>query len=169
MGVKDHREHSETIPGAKCAVFTVSDTRTPETDESGKLALEILMKFGHTVIEQRIVPNDRRQIDHAIGGALKNDADVVVTLGGTGVSKRDVSIEAARGHIDRELPGFGELFRSMSAAEIGTAAILSRALLGVTDKGRVVVCVPGSPAAGRLALERILMNELKHLLGELRK
>jgi molybdenum cofactor biosynthesis protein B len=71
--------------------------------------------------------------------------------------------------VDRELPGFGELFRAMSAQEIGTAAILSRAMLGVTERGRVVVCLPGSPGAARLALERILMNELKHLLGELRK
>ena len=165
MGVKDHKERAEESTPARCAVCTVSDSRTTENDESGKLALEILAKFGHTVIEHRIVPNKRK----AIAGALKSDADLVITIGGTGVSKKDISIEVVREHIDKELPGFGEMFRALSQKEIGTAAMMSRALLGVTEKGQVIVCTPGSPNAVKLALEGILMNELKHLLWELRR
>ncbi len=165
MGAKDHKQHAEASAPARCAVYTVSDSRTTENDESGKLALEILAKFGHTVIEHRIVPNQRK----AIASALKADADLIVTIGGTGISKKDISIEIVRESLAKELPGFGEMFRALSVKEIGTAAMMSRALLGVTARGQVVLCTPGSPSAVKLALEGILMNELKHLLWELRR
>jgi len=169
MGAKDHHEHADAVGPARCAVFSVSDSKTVATDESGRLALEILAKFGHTVIEHRIVPNDRKKISHAVAAALHGEADLVITIGGTGISKRDISIESVREFLQKELPGFGELFRAMSQKEIGTAAMMSRAVLGVTEKGKVLVCTPGSPAAVRLAIEGILVNELKHVLWELKR
>ncbi|MBI2933204.1 MAG: molybdenum cofactor biosynthesis protein MoaB [Planctomycetes bacterium] len=169
MGAHDHKELAEDVGPARCAVLTVSDAQTMETDVSGKLALEILGKFGHSVLQHRIIPNDRKAVASAASSALKEGADLVVAIGGTGVSRKDVTIEAMRDLLDKELPGFGELFRAMSHEEIGTASIMSRAVLGVTDKGRVMLAIPGAPAAVRLALEGILMNELKHLLWELRR
>jgi len=168
MGAKDHRTRAEDVGPARCAVLTVSDSRTRDTDESGRLALEILAKFGHVVAGHQIVPNKPRAIAAAVAAALK-DADMAITIGGTGPSKRDVSIEAVRGLVEKELPGFGEMFRALSQKEIGTAALMSRALLGVTKAGRLVVAVPGSPGAVRLALETILMNEIKHILWEVRR
>lgn len=167
MGARDHREQAGK-ESVRVSILTVSDTKTPETDTSGKEALEIFRKFGHTVVDHALVPNDRRKISEAVEKALR-EADLVVTIGGTGASRKDVTVEALRPLVDKELPGFGEFFRSMSAREIGTAAILSRALLGVTSTGRVVVALPGSTGAVRLGLEEILMNELKHLLWELRR
>lgn len=168
MGAHDHREHAEREAAARAAILTVSDTKTPETDTSGKRAFEILQKFGHSVVEHVLVPNDRKKITDALERALKQ-ADLAITIGGTGASRRDVSVEAVRPLLAKELPGFGELFRSLSAKEIGTAALLSRAVLGVTGEGKIVAALPGSEAAVRLALEDILMNELKHLLWELRR
>jgi molybdenum cofactor biosynthesis protein B len=168
MGAKDHHEQAGREKVARCAILTVSDTKTRETDTSGQRAFEILQKFGHTVVLHDLVPNERKKITDAAEKALK-EADFVLTIGGTGVSRRDMSVEALRPLIDKELPGFGELFRSLSAREIGTAAVLSRALLGVTASGRIVAALPGSEGAVRLALEEILVNELKHLLWELRR
>ena len=168
MGAKDHKERAEQTDSARAAILTVTDSKTRETDASGKRAFEIFQKFGHTVVLHEIVPNKRRKLADRIERALK-EADVVVTIGGTGASRRDLSVEAVRSFIDKELPGFGEMFRALSVKEIGTAAMLSRAVLGVTGKGKVVVALPGSEGGVRLALEDILMNELKHLLWELRR
>ena len=168
MGAKDHRDHSEKETTARCAILTVTDSKTLETDTSGKAAFEIFQKFGHSVVSHRIVPNERRKIASAAEAALK-EADLLLTIGGTGPSRKDISVESVRPLIAKELPGFGELFRSLSAKEIGTAAILSRAVLGVSGKGKIVLSLPGSENAVRLGLEGILMNELKHLLWELRR
>ena len=168
MGAKDHRESSEKEAVARCAILTVTDTKTLETDTSGKAAFEIFQKFGHSVVGHRIVPNERRKIASAAQSALR-DADLLVTIGGTGISRKDISVESVRALIDKELPGFGEMFRAMSVKEIGTAAMMSRAVLGVTAKGKIVLSLPGSENAVRLGLEGILMNELRHLLWELRR
>ncbi len=168
MGAKDHRESSEKEGSARCAILTVTDSKTLETDTSGKAAFEIFRKFGHTVVLHKIIPNDGKKITSAAERALK-EADLVITIGGTGVSRKDISVESVRRLIAKELPGFGEMFRSLSVKEIGTAAILSRAVLGVTAKGKIVLSLPGSENAVRLGLEGILMNELKHLLWELRR
>lgn len=168
MGVEEHRREAETASGARCAVLTVSDSRTVETDESGRVALEILAKYGHEAVEHRIVSNDASEIRGAMKEALRR-ADLVAALGGTGPGPRDVTVEAARSLVEKELPGFGEMFRARSEQEIGTAVILTRAVLGVTPEGKIVVCTPGSPSAVRLALEGILMEELKHLLREVRR
>jgi molybdenum cofactor biosynthesis protein B len=167
MGAHDHKEGAKGET-ARVAVLTVSDTRTPETNVSGKLAAELLRAAGHEVRVERIVPNTMSAVGAAIREAF-DVADLVLTLGGTGISRRDVSVDAALTFVEKELPGFGELFRSMSAAEIGTATILSRALLGLTEGRKLIGCLPGSEGAVRLALEKILVPELPHLVRELRK
>jgi len=168
MGTKDHRESASKEGSARCAILTVTDTKTRETDTSGKAAFEIFQKFGHSVVSHEIIPNEKKKITSAAEHALKQ-ADLLVTIGGTGASRKDISVESVRPLIEKELPGFGEMFRSMSVKEIGTAAMMSRAVLGVTAEGKIVVSLPGSENAVRLGLEGILMNELKHLLWELRR
>ena len=168
MGAPEHKGAAEILV-ARCAIFTVSDSKTKETDESGKLAFEILSKYGHDVVDLRILKNDRKAVAAAVSGAAAGIADLIVTIGGTGISKRDVTIDAIDAMMHRKLPGFGELFRAMSVKEIGTASIMSRAALGITENGKLIVALPGSPAAVRLGLKDILVNELKHLLGELKK
>ena len=168
MGTKDHRESASKESFARCGILTVTDTKTRETDTSGKAAFEIFQKFGHSVVSHEIIPNEKKKITAAAEQALEQ-ADLVVTIGGTGASRKDISVEAVRPLIEKELPGFGEMFRSMSVKEIGTAAMMSRAVLGITADGKIVLSLPGSENAVRLGLEGILMNELKHLLWELRR
>ena len=170
MGVKDHSESAgRDVSAVRCYVLTVSDSRTQKTDESGDIASRLLEAAGHVVAKRGIVANDFPMIVSAVRTAIDEGADLILALGGTGVSRRDVTVEAVRSQIDKELPGFGEVFRALSVEEIGTAAILSRATLGTTSKGNVVAVTPGSPAAVHLALEKILIPELKHLLREVRK
>ena len=167
MGAKDHRTEAEG-ESIRCAVLVVSDTKTEATDTSGKEAVALIQKFGHQAVQCTFVPNDPAKIRRTLRTSLR-DADVVVTIGGTGPSTRDVTIETVRPLFAKELPGFGELFRGRSVSQIGTAVILTRAALGITAKGRVVACVPGSTAAVRLALEEILLQELKHLVWDARR
>lgn len=170
MGVKDHSDSAaREIGPARCHILTVSDTRKPGTDKSGAAAAALLEAAGHKVEKRLIVENNLSKILQAVRTAIDEGADLVLALGGTGVSRRDVTVEAVRSVIDKELPGFGELFRALSVKEIGTAAILSRAVLGTTVEGKVVAVTPGSPAAVTLALKEILVPQLKHLLRELRK
>lgn len=166
MGAHDHKEKAAREAVARCAVLTVTDTKTAETDVSGRAAEELLRGAGHDVPLRAIVPN--AQVAMALEQALR-EHDLVLTVGGTGPSRRDGSVEAARPFVEKELPGFGEMFRALSVKEIGTAAILSRALLGTTSQGKILACLPGSEGAVRLALRDILLPELKHLLWELRR
>ena len=168
MGTKDHKAKADKETPARCAVLTVSDTRTRDTDTSGRAAAELFIRAGHEVVLHEIIPNNERKLGAALVKAL-NGADVVVTIGGTGISRKDLSADVVRGFLYKELPGFGELFRSLSAKEIGTATILSRALLGVTKDDKVLLALPGSEGAVRLGLEGILLHELKHLLWEIRR
>ena len=170
MTVKDHSESSaREIGAARCHVITVSDSRKPDTDESGHVAAGLLEAAGHKVVKRRIVENDQSKIVLAVKASIVEGADLVLALGGTGVSRRDVTVEAVRQVVEKELPGFGELFRTLSLKEIGTAAILSRATLGTTPERSLVAVTPGSPSAVRLALKEILIPQLKHLLREVRK
>jgi molybdenum cofactor biosynthesis protein B len=151
------------------AVLTVSDTRTLETDSGGALAVELLEGAGHPVVRREIVRDEPAEIAAALRRALADEAvGAVVLTGGTGVAPRDVTPEAVTPLLERTLPGFGELFRQLSYAEIGAAAMLSRALAGLAA-GRVVFALPGSRGALRLALERLILPELGHLAGEARK
>jgi molybdenum cofactor biosynthesis protein B len=162
--VKRHRAAAPASVG--CAVITVSDTRTLETDSGGALVAELLEGGGHRVLARRIVPDDAARIREALGGALgEPDCQAVLLTGGTGVAARDVTPEAVRPLLDRELPGFGELFRMLSYEEIGAAALVSRALAGLRGQ-QLVFALPGSRGAIRLALEKLILPELGHLVGE---
>jgi molybdenum cofactor biosynthesis protein B len=149
---------------ASCAIITVSDTRGAREDKSGDLAAGLLEGAGHQVSSRAWARDEVAAIRRAVRAALARRAtDVMILTGGTGVSPRDRTPEAVRPLLDYELPGFGEMFRSLSVAEIGTAAWLSRAGAGVSRR-RLVVYLPGSPAAVELALRRVLIPELAHLL-----
>ena len=169
MSLEQHRAAADRIPGARCAIVTVSDSRTKETDDSGKLARILIEEAGNSISYYGIVPNRPEALRETLTSCLGATVDMVLTIGGTGVSARDRTIETAREFFDREMPGFGELFRSLSLPEIGSAVILTRAAMGISREGKVVVCTPGSKAAVRLALEKIVLKELGHLISELRK
>jgi molybdenum cofactor biosynthesis protein B len=150
-------------------VLTVSDTRTLETDTGGARVAELLVAAGHAVSAREIVRDDAAAIAAALGSALGRDGvDAVILTGGTGVAPRDVTPEAVAPLLERVVPGFGELFRMLSYQEIGSAALLSRALAGLA-RGRVVFVLPGSRGAVQLAMEKLVLPELGHLLGEARK
>jgi molybdenum cofactor biosynthesis protein B len=164
-------EHKAKAPAAplRLAVVTVSDTRTAATDVAGDLAGSLIGAAGLVVASRDLVPDDEEAIRARVRALLAGGAaDAVLLTGGTGISPRDRTVEAVLPLIERRLDGFGELFRMLSFEEIGPAAMLSRAVAGVA--GRVALfAVPGSPAAVRLALERLILPELRHVLGELRR
>jgi molybdenum cofactor biosynthesis protein B len=144
----------------------VSDTRTLETDTGGALVAELLAGAGHPVASRAIVRDDAGKIRAAALAALAQpEVRALIVTGGTGVAPRDVTPDALEPILERVLPGFGELFRMLSWQEIGSAALLSRALAGLRD-GRVVFVLPGSRGALRLALEKLILPELGHLAGE---
>jgi len=167
MSVASHRSAAPDTLG--CAVLTVSDTRTPETDTSGRAIASMLTDAGHTVVSTEIVRDEPTEIARAIREMLgHDDVQVIVTTGGTGVSRRDTTVEAVEPMFDRPIEGFGELFRMLSYADIGSAAMLSRATAGIIS-GRVVFLLPGSEAAVRLAVEKLILPEAGHFVRELRK
>ena len=165
-----HRSHhSSDLRSTRVAILTVSDTRTPETDTSGTAARELVEGAGHRVVDYRIVPDEPDRVRDIVTGWLgQPELDVIVVNGGTGISARDTTHEAIENLLDKKLDGFGELFRVLSYEEIGSRAMLSRALGGIAQ-GTVVFSVPGSTAAVRLALERLVLPEIGHLVAELRK
>jgi len=154
----------------RCAIITVSDTRGPADDRSGTVLQERLERGGHTVVARTWVRDDRRPLRRTVRALLaRADVDAVLVTGGTGIARRDVTPEAMAPIIQRWLPGFGEMFRALSSRQVGSAAWLSRAAAGVA-RGRLVVILPGAPAAVRLAADRLLIPELAHvarLLGRL--
>jgi molybdenum cofactor biosynthesis protein B len=147
-------------------VVTVSDTRSLETDTGGARVVELLEQAGHPVVDRRIVRDEPEDIAAALRALVARDeVRAVIFTGGTGVAPRDVTPEAVAPLLDRVIPGFGELFRLLSYQEIGSAALLSRALAGLAC-GRVVFALPGSRGAVALAMERLVLPELSHLAGE---
>jgi len=147
-------------------IVTVSDTRSLETDSSGRLISALLEERGHRVSGRTLLKDEPGDVRQAVT-ALVNDSsvDVVITTGGTGITARDSTFEAIDGLLQKRLAGFGELFRMLSYAEIGSAAMLSRACAG-TAAGTVVVALPGSQGAVRLALAKLLLPELGHLVQQ---
>ena len=144
--------------------------REPFTDPSGDLIVELLQKAGHNVASREILPDDRVLIGKFVGNAIGSDeVDAIIVCGGTGVSLKDVTIETVRPLLIKTLPGFGELFRKLSFDEIGSAAIMTRALAGVTDQGEVVFCIPGSPQAAKLVMEKLILPETGHILKHARE
>ena len=170
MAKPSHVEHKEKGPiHAGCGVITVSDTRTEATDTSGQLIRNLLAERGHAVKAYHIVPDEPSRIAPLLKTLLSAEGiDAVIVNGGTGVSRRDVTFDAICGMLEKTLPGFGEIFRILSYEEIGSAAFLSRATAG-TVGGRVLFSVPGSSGAVRLAMEKLILPELGHLLAEIRK
>jgi molybdenum cofactor biosynthesis protein B len=152
-----------------CAVLTVSDSRSVADDKSGKLIRELLDTAGHRTVEHAIVRDEAEAIRFAVLRALaRDDVDAVIATGGTGVSPRDITPDTVEPLLEKQLAGFGELFRALSYQEIGAAAILSRALAG-TASGKAVYVMPGSTGAVRLAMEKLVLPELAHVIGQLRR
>ena len=160
-------EHKATaLRTIGCWVLTISDTKTPETDTSGALIRKLLLDAGHEVIGATIVRDEPKDVQRVIREACATDAvRAVIATGGTGITSRDSTYEAIEALLDKRLPGFGELFRMLSYQEVGAAAMLSRAQLGVHAR-RIIVSLPGSPNACRLALEKLVIPELPHLVRE---
>ena len=160
-------EHRATAPrSVGCWVLTISDTKTPETDTSGALIRQLLLNAGHEVVGSTIVRDEPKDVQRVIREACATDAvRAVIATGGTGITSRDSTYEAIEALLDKRLPGFGELFRMLSYEEVGAAAMLSRAQLGIHAR-RIIVSLPGSPNACRLALEKLLIPELPHLIRE---
>ena len=167
MAARTDLEHKAAAPACvACYVITVSDTRTEATDTGGRAMIELLTAAGHTVTGRTIVKDDADLLRDCIGRQLANPAvQAIITTGGTGISARDCTYEAVTAMLWKRLDGFGELFRMLSYQQIGSAAMLSRAVAG-TIAGRVVVSLPGSEGAVRLALEKLLLPELGHLVRE---
>jgi molybdenum cofactor biosynthesis protein B len=151
---------------ANFAVLTISDTRNEKTDESGKIAKELISNKGHQVLAYKIIRNDKSLIQTTVKEILQNPKiNVIVTIGGTGISKRDLTVESMSELLDKKIEGFGELFRSLSYREIGEAAIISRATAG-TINGKLVFCLPGSKNAVGLALNKLILPGLGHIIKE---
>jgi molybdopterin adenylyltransferase len=160
-------EHKARAPASvRCFVLTISDTRTLETDASGRAIAELLEGAGHVVTGRTIVKDNPEQVRDAITRQLATpDVQAIITTGGTGVTSRDSTYEAVAAMLQKRLDGFGELFRMLSYDQIGSAAMMSRACAGLVA-GRIVVSLPGSEAAVRLAMERLLVPELGHLVEQ---
>lgn len=164
---KSHIEHQRKARGpVSCAVITVSDTRTVETDSGGQLLKELLLGSGHPVMYYRIIKDEPEQI-RAIVEELATNAEcqAMIFTGGTGISKRDRTYDVLDGLMERRIIGFGEIFRHLSFQEIGSAAVLSRSGAGVLN-GKIIISLPGSPGAVRLGLERLVLPELSHMVWE---
>ena len=162
-----HREHRAQAPAqVRCFVLTVSDSRTEDTDSAGRAIVELLTGAGHEVVERRLVKDEPDQVRAAVAMQLAQErVQAIITTGGTGISSRDRSYEAMTGLIEKRLDGFGELFRALSFQEIGPAAMLSRAFAG-TARGKILIALPGSEHAVRLALTKLVLPELGHLVHE---
>jgi molybdenum cofactor biosynthesis protein B len=161
--VAQHR--AKTKRAARCMVITVSDTRDLASDKSGQRALDLLVAAGHEVRAREIVVDDRAAIAALLRAAVANpEIDAVVLTGGTGIAPRDVTYEAVEDVLEKPLAGFGELFRSLSYAEIGSAAMLSRAIGGVVGR-TVIFALPGSTKAVELGIDKLIAPELGHVIG----
>lgn len=171
-----HHGHHASVPGEHKAhaptrlrfgILTVSDSRSLADDRSGDEIAAIIKAAGHDVARRAIARDEIDEVRAAVG-ALVGESDVVVVTGGTGVAARDVTPEAVVPLFEKRLPGFGELFRSLSWQDVGSAAMMSRADAGIV-KGRPVFLLPGSPQACRMALEKLVIPETPHLVGLLRR
>jgi molybdenum cofactor biosynthesis protein B len=161
----EHRRDQKVSAGF--AILIVSDSRTKDTDESGKIAIELLEAENHLAKAYDIVRNDSKAIEDAMRGYITNpEIRVILTSGGTGVSSRDMTVSTVAPMFDQILPGFGEHFRSLSYEEIGVAGIYSRSTAGLIDN-KIIFCLPGSKNAVRTALTKIILPGIGHLLWEI--
>jgi molybdenum cofactor biosynthesis protein B len=165
VSVTDHRKTA--VAAVRCAVLTISDTRAMETDVSGRTIVELLEGAGHAVAKRQIMRDEPKDVHDAVLSQV-GGVDAVITTGGTGVSSRDSTYEAVVGLFEKRLDGFGELFRTLSYEEIGSAAMLSRACAGIA-RGTVIFVLPGSENAVRLAMTKLILPEIGHVVRELRR
>lgn len=168
MSAHPHTHHAPNE--IRCKVMTVSDTRTKADDKSGRLIRELLEEQGYQVLGQEIVADEKKEIGRALlSGCRQQNIGVVLVTGGTGIAERDVTYEVVENLLEKELPGFGELFRMLSYSEdIGSAAMMSRAIAGVISS-TAIFSMPGSSGAVRLAMKRLILPELSHVVSEIRK
>ena len=167
MGRNHHESSGKKV---SCAVITVSDRRNKKTDKSGKLMIDLLTHSKHEVKEYRVIPDEKVIIQQTIKDIIRNkDIEAVIVTGGTGISQRDVTIEAIQPLFVKELPGFGELFRFLSyQLDIGSKSMLSRAIAGVANN-RIIFITPGSTGAVKLAMNKLILPELGHVVMEIYK
>ncbi len=166
MSLEQHKTQSPTV--LRFAVITISDTRDAASDKGGALLVEVLQAAGHVVARRELVKDERKAIEIAVRSAVTDaNVDLVLTTGGTGIAPRDVTYDTLKSILDSEIPGFGELFRWLSFREIGSATMLSRALGGLLH-GKVVLALPGSPKALKLAMDEIVLKEAGHLVSQSR-
>lgn len=167
--VQKHAHASSAQRIAACAVITVSDTRTEETDKSGRAMREKLTAAGHTIVHYQIIRDEPSDIRALLGHLATNPQFSVILLnGGTGISRRDTTFDVVDAMLEKRLPGFGEIFRMLSYDDIGPAAFLSRATAGIIN-GKILFSLPGSTGAVTLGMEKLILPELSHLLNELEK
>ena len=166
MSSEAHRKAAESQGRVPFAIVTVSDTRTPETDVSGKLIREMAKTAGHDIVDYRIVRDEPDEVLRALDDFAAGPARLIIFNGGTGIGRRDRTYDVISRIIEKPLPGFGEIFRMLSYEQVGAAAMLSRATAGVYRE-KVVFSTPGSPNAVQLALEKLILPEIQHLAWEL--
>ena len=165
-----HHQHKQAAPSqVRVFVLTISDTRTEDNDTGGQLARQLLTEAGHEIVGHRIVRDEPAVVAEVLTGlAAEGRAEVAITTGGTGISRRDSTYEAVAALLERRLDGFGELFRMLSYQAIGSPAMLSRAVAGL-HRGLAIFALPGSPAAVELALRQLILPELPHVVFEQRR
>ena len=166
MDAPDHHAKAASQGQVLLAIVTVSDTRTSETDTSGKLIRQLVEKAGHRVVAYRIVRDEPGEVRAALEDFTDGRARLVVFSGGTGISRRDRTYDVISKALEKTLPGFGEIFRMLSYQQVGSAAMLSRATAGIY-RDTVVFSMPGSPNAVQLAMEKLILPEIQHLAWEL--
>ena len=167
MGAGEHKDKKVEKMGF--AVITISDTRTKENDTSGQIIISSIEQSGCDVVDYRIIKDDINAIRDSFRElTMASSIDVLIFAGGTGISPRDRTPESISPMLEKELPGFGELFRQLSYEEIGTASLLSRAMAGVHGR-KAIFCMPGSRGAVKLAMEKIILEEVGHILWEMRR
>jgi len=164
MGRKEHLERSKK--SVNVAIVVVSDSKTKDTDESGRIACGLLKKKGHSIVSCDLIGNDSNAIVSTLSRLTnRTDVDVILTIGGTGISKNDITVDTLSPLLEKKLEGFGEMFRTMSFKQVGTGALMSRSTAGVINR-KVVLCVPGSTGAVELAVKRIIIPEIGHMVYE---
>lgn len=163
----EHKQHAPHI--VRCFVLTVSDTRTADTDTGGRAVVNLLTEAGHAVVGRALVKDDGPAVRAVVETQLESaEVDVIITTGGTGITSRDSTFEAVDALLEKRLDGFGELFRMLSYEQVGASAMMSRATAGLA-RGHIIIALPGSEAAVRLAMDRLVVPELGHLVQQARK
>lgn len=162
-----YQEHKRLAPkSVNCSVVIISNTRTEQDDESGKIIMQELNNNGHKVLSYCILKNDAESIQNKLNELLDEESlQVIITSGGTGISHMDITIETISPTLKKTIDGFGELFRSLTYQEIGTGSIMSRAMAGVA-KGKAIICLPGSVGAVTLAMKQVILPEIGHIVRE---